>query len=56
MHGFYVDDSTNNISFDLIFDFKEEHLEKIVRKIKKEIKTKFPKYTYNVIIDSDVSE
>ena len=56
MHGFYVDDVSNNISFDLIFDFKEEHPEKIVRKIKKGIKTKFPKYTYNVIIDTDVSE
>ena len=56
MHGFYVDDMSNNISFDLIFDFKEEHQEKIVKKIKKEIKSKFPKYTYNVIIDTDVSE
>ena len=56
MHGFYVDDVSNNISFDLIFDFKEEHPDKIVEKIKKEIKTKFPKYTYNVIIDTDVSE
>ena len=56
MHGFYVDDMSNNISFDLIFDFKEEHPEKIVKKIKKEIKSKFPKYTYNVIIDTDVSE
>ena len=56
MHGFYVDDSTNNISFDLIFDFKEEHPEKIVKKIKKEIKTKFPDYEYSVIIDNDVSE
>ena len=56
MHGFYVDNVTNNVSFDLIFDFKEEHSEKIVRKIKKEIKSKFPKYTYNVIIDTDVSE
>ena len=56
MHGFYVDDVSNNISFDLIFDFKEEYPEKIVKKIKKEIKTKFPKYTYNVIIDTDVSE
>ena len=56
MHGFYVDDSTNNISFDLIFDFKEEHPEKIVKKIKKEIKSKFPDYEYSVIIDNDVSE
>ena len=56
IHGFYVDDVTNNISFDLIFDFEEEHPEKTVRKIKKEIKDKFPKYTYNVIIDTDVSE
>lgn len=56
MHGFYVDDSTNNISFDLIFDFKEEHPEKIVKKIKKEIKEKFPDYEYSVIIDNDVSE
>lgn len=56
MHGFYVDDSTNNISFDLIFDFKEEHPEKIVKKIKKEIKEKFPDYEYSVIIDNDVSD
>ena len=56
MHGFYVDDSTNHISFDLIFDYKEEHPEKIVRKIKKEIKSKFPDYEYSVIIDNDVSE
>ena len=56
MHGFYVDDSTNNISFDLIFDYKEEHPEKIVRKIKKEIKSKFPNYEYSVIIDKDISE
>ena len=56
IHGFYVDDVTNNISFDLIFDFEEEHPEKTVRKIKKEIKDKFPKYTYNVIIDTDVNE
>ena len=56
MHGFYVDDSTNHISFDLIFDYKEENPEKIVRKIKKEIKSKFPDYEYSVIIDNDVSE
>ena len=56
MHGFYVDDSTNNVTFDLIFDYKEEHPEKIVKKIKKEIKEKFPKYDYSVIIDNDVSE
>jgi len=56
MHGFYVDDSTNNISFDLIFDYKEENPEKIVKKIKKEIKSKFPDYEYSVIIDNDVSE
>ena len=56
MHWFYVDDITSNISFDLIFDFKEEHPEKIIRKIKKEIKDKFPNYKYNVIIDTDVSE
>ena len=56
MHGFYVDDYTKNISFDLIFDYKEEHPEKIVRKIKKEIKDKFPDYEYSVIIDSNISE
>ncbi len=56
IHGFYVDDSTNNISFDLIFDFKEEHPEKIVHKIKKEIKSRFPNYEYSVIIDNDISE
>ena len=56
MHGFYVDDSTNNISFDLIFDFKEENPEKILKEIKKEMKKKYPKYEYVAIIDTDISD
>ena len=56
VHGFYVDKSKNNVYFDLILDFttdnKEELLEEIVSKLKK----KYPKYNYNVILDSDITD
>ena len=54
--GFYVDETTKTVSFDIIFDFDEEEPEKVLKKIKKEIKEKYPKYDYTAIIDTDVSD
>ena len=56
LHGFYVDDETNVISFDLIFSFDEEEPEEKVIEIKNRIKELYPKYDINVIIDSDFSD
>lgn len=56
MHGFYVDEEKKQISFDIIFNFDEKNPEKITKKIKKDMKTKYPKYSYNIIIDTDFSD
>ena len=56
IHGFYVDEDTKNISFDLIFSFDELEPEKIVQEIIEKLKSKYPKYDYNVIIDKDFSD
>ena len=56
IHGFYVDEETKNISFDLIFSFDEQEPEKAVQEIIKELKNKYPKYNFNIIIDKDFSD
>ena len=56
MHGFYVDENTNVITFDLIFDFKCQNSEEVVTNIKNELKEKYPKYDFNIIIDLDLSD
>ena len=56
MHGFYVDDKKNLVTFDVIFDFKCNNSEEIVDTIKKELKEKYPKYDFNIIIDLDLSD
>ena len=55
LHGFYVDKS-NNIFFDLIFDFKTENREEITNEIKDKLKEKYPNYNCNVIIDLDITD
>ena len=56
MHGFYVDDKFKFISLDLIFSFVETNADKIISDIKSELKEKFPKYEYHIIIDTDISD
>ena len=56
MHGFYVDDDTKNVFFDLIIDFKTTNPNEIKQEVIQKIKEKYPKYDYNVILDLDVSD
>lgn len=56
MHGYYVDSDKKLISFDLVFDFKEKDVSKIIDEIKTIIEKKHPKYTVNVIADTDFSD
>ena len=56
VHGFYVNKETNTVYFDLLIDFdckdKNQECEKVVENIKE----KYPKYDYKVIIDDDVTD
>ena len=56
MHGFYVDEDSKTVSFDLIIDFKAESKEKIKEEVVKEITEKYPEYNYYVILDTDISD
>lgn len=56
MHGFYVDEDTKNIFFDLIIDFKADKPDEIQHMVIDKIKEKYPNYNYNVILDLDISD
>ena len=56
LHGFYVDESKKLVSFDLIIDFKCKNSSDVEKEIIDKIKEKYPKYEYNVVLDSDISD
>ena len=55
LHGFYID-KNDNVYFDLIIDFKVNNREEIKNDIIQKIKEKYPKFNYNIIIDSDITD
>lgn len=55
MHGFYVDEKTSTIYFDLVIGFKADD-DAIRDKIIAHLKEKYPDYTYNVVIDHDYED
>ena len=46
----------DNVYFDLIMDFEEKNREQIKEEIIQKLKNKYPKYNFNVIIDSDITD
>ena len=56
LHGFYLDTNENKISFDIIVDFEAENPKDIRDKVVAEIKEKYPKYNYFVVLDNDFSD
>lgn len=56
VHWFYADEETNSVSFDIIFNFNEKDPGKITNEIKCILKEKYPKYNYDIIIDTDFSD
>ncbi len=56
LHGFFLDEKTNNISFDIIIAFEANDPNGIREEIINKIKEKYPKYNYFVVVDSDFSD
>lgn len=52
-HGYYVDNDKMYISFDLIFDFKDQNIMKTKEEVIAKLKKKYPEYEYNIVIDTD---
>ena len=55
IHGFYVDETQNLATFDIIVDFDADR-EKVKSKILKEISEKHPEFNYFIIDDYDISD
>lgn len=56
MHGFYLDEEENEISFDIIIDFKVKNKQEIYNDIYDKIKNKYPNYKINITLDIDISD
>ena len=55
MHGFYADDDTKSVSFDIIVDFDAD-ADDVRDSIKKEVSEKFSEYNLDIVLDSDYSD
>jgi len=56
MHGFYVDEATKEIRFDIIIDFAAPDREGAYRQIVSGLEKQYPGYTFTVSLDADVSD
>ncbi len=52
-HGFYVDEGSKVITFDLVIDLSCKEPEKVAHAIKDEIAAAYPQYTFYPVIDVD---
>lgn len=56
LHGFYVDEESKRITFDVVVDFDEEDREGLVNHIIEDVKNVLPEYDVRVAVDSDISD
>lgn len=56
MHGFYVDQESKTISFDLIVDFKDKDSTKSIKEIHDKLVDKFPDYHFYIVEDKDFTD
>lgn len=55
MHGFYVSESDRNVSFDLVFDYGQQHPEQIIAALRQALAAQFPGYQFCINLDRDFS-
>ncbi len=56
IHGFYVEIGKQQITFDMVLDFKVEDREKLSEKVKSEILEEYPGYDIHIALDIDASD
>ena len=56
IHGFYVDDEKMLITFDLVFDFKCEKPEEVMKELQIDLVEKYPEFNYYIIKDTDFAD
>lgn len=56
VHGFYCNQDEKTIAFDVIFDYKEESADAVVKQIHDNLVCKYPDYQFCIIKDEDCLE
>jgi len=56
LHGFYVDEETKDLRFDVIIDFSVKDREALYRHIIEDVQEMYPEYNVRATLDIDVSD
>ncbi len=56
VHGFYLDEKENEISFDVVVAYEAEDRRAVWKQVVDKVKEKYPEYKINVAMDSDTSD
>ena len=56
IHGFYCDQESKTISFDVIVDFKDPDAPKLIKQIQENLNNKYPSYHFYIVEDKDFSD
>jgi len=56
IHGFYLDESRQLISFDVVITFEAPSRQLVFEKVSAAVKEKYPEYTFSINMDIDLSD
>ncbi len=56
LHGFYLEEKTKTIRFDMIVDFEANDRIGVYNKVMENLKETYPEYKFSVILDQDISD
>lgn len=56
IHGFYCNQETKSISFDVIVDFEDKDASKLIKEIHDNLSNKYPDYQFYIVEDKDFSD
>ena len=56
IHGFYCDQESKSITFDVIVDFKDKDAPKLIKEIHDDLQAKYPDYNFSIVEDKDFTD
>ena len=56
LHGFYVDDEKQLITFDLVFEFTCQKPQEVITSLRAQLKEKYPQYNFYIVQDTDFAD
>ena len=56
IHGFYCDQESKSITFDVIVDFKDPDAPRLIKEIQDNLSNKYPDYHFYIVEDKDFSD